>query len=158
MKYVILRCEDRAPAAAGRAALLEGAKTAHLRHVAQAGAAGTIRSPAPNGQRERLRLHRSLLGAHPDDPVADPGSCYAAAVGLALAPDETAWCCDLVTQRDGAVVDADGGKIPTTQSRSTGSTDSIGTCAYTRSSWLSRFRITAARCSKDRSSAARGPG
>ncbi|MBI4343695.1 MAG: hypothetical protein HY601_02650 [Candidatus Omnitrophica bacterium] len=117
MKYIVLRCEDRAPAAAGRPALLAGAKTAHLRHLAQAGAAGVLRLAVPLDRQTRLRLHHALLGLGAGGARAEAGACCAAAIGVQLVAGETLWCCDLVAQRDGVVVDAEGGRIPTAQSR-----------------------------------------
>ncbi|MBI2104637.1 MAG: hypothetical protein HYT90_03515 [Candidatus Omnitrophica bacterium] len=119
MKYVILRCEDGAPASERTAALLEGAKTLHLHELAQAGAAGLIRPhdrAARGSPLDRARVHRALLGLDPLDADAAPGCCYADAAGLALEPDETAWCCELITQRDGRVIDPTAGRIPTKES------------------------------------------
>ena len=113
MKYVILRCEDLAPSAAHATSLLEGAKILHLQQLAQAGAAGLIHARAEQGILDRFGLHRALLGLAPGDPAASGGQCYAAALNLHAAPGETIWCCDLVTQRDGRIVDASAGNVTT---------------------------------------------
>ncbi|MBI3330867.1 MAG: hypothetical protein HYZ96_01995 [Candidatus Omnitrophica bacterium] len=119
MKYVIVRCEDGAPVGDHPAALLEGAKTSHLHGLAQAGAAGLVRphSRAARGTPlDRFRLHRALFGLERRDAEASAGRCYADAAGLALEPDETAWCCELITQRDGRIIDPTAGNIPTKES------------------------------------------
>lgn len=115
MKYVILRCEDEAPMSSRAVTLLEGARTPHLQQLAQAGAAGRIR--AQRALRfDRFRLHRSLVGLQPNDPEAAGGACYAAGAKLQLATEDTAWCCDLVTQRDGTIIDPTAGRITTKES------------------------------------------
>lgn len=116
MKYVIIRCEDGVGTEASPLPLLEGAKIEHLEHLAQAGAAGTIRLRPDDLSSDRLLFHRALLGLAPDDPDAAPARCYAAAANVSLARGDTAWCCDFVTHHDGMVVDPACGQIPTTQS------------------------------------------
>lgn len=123
MKTVILRCEDYARGGGPVATLLDGAKTVHLQQLAQAGAAGTVSPPAPSGGRgdavegiDRFDLHRALCGVRPGDPGARPARCYAAQVNRSLASDEVAWCCEFVTQRDGALIDPTSGDIPTKES------------------------------------------
>ena len=113
MKYVILRCEDLAPSATRATSLLDGAKVLHLQQLAQAGAAGLIRARSEQGILDRFGLHRALLGLAPGDPQVSGGQCYAAALNLHAAPGETIWCCDLVTQRDGRIVDASAGHVTT---------------------------------------------
>ncbi len=119
MKYAIIRCEDCSPPGDHTAALLEGAKTSHLHELAQAGAAGLIRPQtraARGAPLDRFRLHRALFGLERRDADAAAGRCYADAAGLTLAQDETAWCCELVTQRDGRIIDPTAGNIPTKES------------------------------------------
>jgi 2,3-bisphosphoglycerate-independent phosphoglycerate mutase len=119
MKYVILRCEDGGPPAGRTAGLLEGAKTSHLHQLAQAGAAGLIRPQARAGRGDaldRFHLHRTLFGLERSDAGAAAGRCYADAAGVTLEPGETAWGCELVTQRDGRIVDPTAGNIPTQES------------------------------------------
>ena len=116
MKYVILRCEDTARGGERLASLLEGAKAAHLAHLAQAGAAGTIRASGDPAALDRARLHRALVGLRAQDGAACPGRWYVASANLTLAPGETAWCCELVTQRDGRILDPTAGNIPTKES------------------------------------------
>ena len=112
MKYVIIRCEDLAPARDEIDALLEGAKTAHLHDLAQAGAAGILR-PAPKQRAiDRFHLHRALLGLDAQEAAAAPAECYAAGAKLKLVEGETAWCCELVTHHDGKIVDPTAGNIP----------------------------------------------
>ena len=115
MKYVILRCEDTARGGEQLASLLAGAKTPHLAHLAQAGAAGTILTSGDEGI-DRAQLHRALLGVKPDDRAASPGGWYAASANLTLAEGETAWCCELVTHQDGRILDPTAGNIPTKES------------------------------------------
>lgn len=129
MKYVILRCEDRAWGAHGALpSLLQGAKASHLQQVAQAGAGGLL-CPAPRTRRWRRRLpaaaalpidrfaiHRALLGCTPEDPSASAGRCYAAGANLQLGPDDVAWSCELITQREGTIIDPTAGRIPTKES------------------------------------------
>lgn len=115
MKYVIVRCEDTAPS--GQAApLLEGAKAIYLQQLAQAGAGGLIRSGSSNAPIDRLAIHRGLFGLKANEAAVPPGCCYAASVNLRLAPEESVWCCDFVTQRDGRVVDTGAGHITTKES------------------------------------------
>ena len=117
MKYVIIRCEDTARGGEQTAALLEGAQLAHLAQLSQAGSAGLFRPHDPPGGVQRLHLHRAMFGLEPDEPNAAPGHCYAAEAGIQLAPEDTAWCCDLVTHRDGRIIDATAGQIPTKESQ-----------------------------------------
>jgi 2,3-bisphosphoglycerate-independent phosphoglycerate mutase len=116
MKYVILRCEDNALGGEQTAALLEGAKTSHLQQLAHAGAAGTIHRRGDHAAIDRFHLHRALFGFGPRDPEASPGRCYAAGANLQLAMGETAWCCELITHRDGKIIDPAAGKITTKES------------------------------------------
>ncbi len=112
MKYLLLRCEDEAPAHLHIPTLLEGAKTSYLLQLAQAGAAGRIRWPDP-GAIDRFALHQALLGLE----QVPAGRCYAAGANVQLGPEETAWCCDLVTQQDGRILDPTAGRISTNESR-----------------------------------------
>jgi 2,3-bisphosphoglycerate-independent phosphoglycerate mutase len=117
MKYLVLRCEDAGPFGEQTAALLEGARTAHLAQLAQAGAAGLIRpGRGPADALDRFRLHRALLGFAPGATEPGAGRCYAEAADLPLEAGETAWCCELVSQRDGAIIDPSAGQIPTKES------------------------------------------
>ena len=116
MKYVIIRCEDNSSGSDQTAALLDGAKTLHLQHLAQAGAAGTIPAHGNPPGLDRFDLHRALFGLGPHDPEAAAGRCYAASINRTLAEGETAWCCELVTHRDGRIVDPTAGGIPTKES------------------------------------------
>ena len=129
MKSVVVRLEDHARAREHTPALLEGAKAAHLHHLAQAGAAGLIRPPAYGPSREsrararrgdaaigRFSLQRALLGLGTQDLEAAPGLCAAAGVNVELAPEDSAWCCELVTQHEGTIVDPTAGAIPTKES------------------------------------------
>jgi 2,3-bisphosphoglycerate-independent phosphoglycerate mutase len=111
MKYVILRCEDQAPYSEQVATLLAGAKTPHLHELAQAGAVGAITFRNEPRAIDRVRCHRALFGLGPSDADAAPGRCYAAGANLKLGEGETAWCCELVTQRDGRIVDDTAGRI-----------------------------------------------
>lgn len=113
MKYVILRCEDRARMMPQTAPLLESAKTAYLQELAQAGAAGLIKGKGPL---ERFQLHRGLLGIDAEDAAAAPGGCYAAGADIQLKPGETAWCCELVTRQDDTIIDSIAGNIKTKES------------------------------------------
>ena len=123
MHYVVIRCEDHARARDETSSLLEGAKAAYLHHLAQAGAAGVIRAPAAKGRSrqgdiaiDRFSLHRALVGLGPQDREAAPGLCAAAGANLQLAPEEIAWCCELVTHHDGTIVDPTAGRITTKES------------------------------------------
>ena len=118
MKYVIVRCEDLGSPGTHTAPLLEGARTAHLQQLAQAGAAGLGKLGAQknHGTIDRLRLHRALFGLDARQPGTAPGSWYASAANVPLKSGETAWCCELVTQRDGRLTDPSAGHIPTKES------------------------------------------
>lgn len=116
MKYVILRCEDNTVGNEHLAPLLEGAKTSHLQQLAQAGAAGLIQPRALRQAINRFDVHRLLLGVRPDDVGLRPGRCCAAGINRTLAHGETAWCCQLMTQRDGQIIDPFAGGIPTKES------------------------------------------
>lgn len=113
MKYVILRCEDGGGSRGSGASLLEGARMAHLHQLGHAGAVGLIVQRKGMTALERVHVHRALFGLAPADPDASPGQCYAASMNRQLAPDETVWCCEFMTQRDGRVVDPTAGAIPT---------------------------------------------
>jgi 2,3-bisphosphoglycerate-independent phosphoglycerate mutase len=117
MKYAILRIEDVSRPAGQIASLLEGARAAFLQHLSQAGAGGTIRRRSGSGAIDRFQVHRGLLGLGPDDAEALPGQCYADGANVRLSEGETAWCCELVTQHDGVVIDPTAGNIPTKESR-----------------------------------------
>ena len=116
MKYVILRCEDNGPRSEQTAPLLEGAKTSHLHELAQAGAAGISRTNHQGhpGGIDRFRLHRALFGLDAEDAAA--GRCYAESANLQLGAEETAWCCELITQQDGKISDPRAGNITTKES------------------------------------------
>ena len=117
MNSVILRIEDLSRAAEQTTSLLEGAKTAFLQQLSQAGACGTIRRGPRAETLDRFRLHQGLVGMAQSDPDVSPGQCYADGANVRLADGETAWCCELVTQRDGVVIDPTAGNIPTKESR-----------------------------------------
>ena len=117
MKYVILRCEDAGLFGEQTAPLLEGARTSHLAQLAQAGAAGVSRAGRSGAAAiDRFQLYRALLGLSPDEAEAAAGRCCAEAAGLQLGAEETAWCCELVSQRDGVIIDPAAGRIPTKES------------------------------------------
>ena len=116
MKYVILRCEDTTSGGEHIAPLLEGAKTSYLQQLAQAGATGLIHPRASRQGISRFDIHRVLLGMRPNDVGLRPGRCYAASINRTLVSGETAWCCQLVTQRDGQIIDPCAGRIPTKES------------------------------------------
>lgn len=117
MKYVIVRCEDTAPRRHQGASLLEGAKGAHLKSLAQTGAVGVIRSARHGAPLNRFRLDCGLLGLDPDELENAAGRGYAANAGLTLEAEDAAWCCELVTHHDGVLIDATAGNIPTAESR-----------------------------------------
>lgn len=127
MKYVVIRCEDQARGGAAVAPLLAGARLTHLQQLAKAAAAGTIRPrQRPRSARwgkaarptplDRIQLHRAMFGLPAADPNAAPGRCYAASINLNVTPEETVWCCELLTQHEGRVVDATAGQITTRES------------------------------------------
>lgn len=111
MKYVILRVEDLAPRSSRVAPLLEGAKTVHLQQLAQAGAAGLIGARGDAKTPDRFELHRGLLGLSPDDAEVSAGACYAGSLRVQPAPNQIVWCCELVTQQDGKILDATAGNL-----------------------------------------------
>lgn len=117
MNALILRIEDISRASEQTTSLLEGAKTAFLQQLSQAGACGTIRGRPRAETLDRFRLHQGLVGIAQGDPDVSPGHCYAEGANVRLADGETAWCCELVTQRDGIVIDPTAGNIPTKESR-----------------------------------------
>ena len=116
MKYVIVRCEDAARFSGQAAALLEGARLSFLQHLAQAGAVGLLRPASPQTTLSRFDLLRGLFGLQAGDPEAAPARWYAAGLNVKLAPGETAWCCDLVTQHNQQIIDPTAGRIPTKES------------------------------------------
>ncbi len=116
MKYVIVRCEDLGGPRDRSTSLLEGAKVVHLQQLAQAGAAGLIARRGQAAHEDRLHLHRGLLGLGMQEPEAAPARCYAASTDVPIGSGETAWCCELVTHRDGKIIDAGAGRIRTKES------------------------------------------
>ena len=118
MKYLVVRCEDVAPGAERLAPLLEGAKLTHLHELAQAGAGGLCRlqQRSPAGWTDRFFLHQALLGLAPGDATPPAGRCYAESAQMPVEAGQTAWCCDLITQRDGIVVDPTAGHVTTKES------------------------------------------
>ena len=118
MKYLIVRCEDHAAGPSeSPSPLLEGAKLVHLRNLAQAGAAGTLRLKHRSVLTERFPTHQALLGLGAAGAGTAAGRCAAARLGIRLSDDETAWCVTLVTQHDGRVADPAAGGIPTKEGR-----------------------------------------
>ncbi|MDP3766843.1 MAG: hypothetical protein Q8S13_02405, partial [Dehalococcoidia bacterium] len=111
MKYVIVRCEDHGPYGDSTPSLLAGSKTPHLQQLAQAGAVGLLPFRSDPGAIAHAQCHRAFFGLGPDDLDASPGRCYAAGANLQIAEGETAWCCELITQRDGRIVDPSAGRI-----------------------------------------------
>ena len=111
MKYVIVRCEDHGPYGDSTPSLLAGSKTLHLQQLAQAGAVGRLPFRSDPGAIAHAQCQRSLFGLRPDDLDAAPGRCYAAGANLQISAGETAWCCELITQRDGRIVDPSAGRI-----------------------------------------------
>ena len=118
MKYVVVRCEDMASGQEPVTPLLEGARLAHLHALAQGGAGGLCRMQrrSPAGWIDRFLLHQTLLGLDAGQPAPTAGRCYAESAQTALGKGGVAWCCDLITQRDGVVVDPTAGGIPTKES------------------------------------------
>ena len=126
MPSILLWCEDQAlPGSA--TSLLEAAKLSQIQQLAKAGAAGCLTSaqgarrlpwnaPRPARGMDRAAIHRALTGLRTTDANAAPGLWYAARMKCAVAPEDTVWCCDLVTQRDGVVIDSTAGDIPTKES------------------------------------------
>jgi len=117
MRYVIIRIADAAGPGGQAVSLLEGARSPHLGHLAQAGAAGSLRYRAGAEERDGLQRARGLLGLALEDSEASPALCYAAEAELELGPRDTAWCCDFVTQHNGQILDPTAGRIPTEESR-----------------------------------------
>lgn len=117
MKYLVVRCEDLAPASEQLAPLLEGAKLARLHELAQTGAGGLCRLDrrSPAGWMDRFGLHRTLLGGAGEAAPAG-GRCYAESAEVRIGERDIVWSCDLMTQRDGVVVDPAGGRISTKES------------------------------------------
>ncbi|GEM_PF-2102529 len=116
MKYVILRCEDLTRTAGTVVSLLEGAKTVHLQHLAQAGTGGVLHRRSDEPSIDRFQFHRGLFGLSATDLEAAAGRCYAAGARVELTPEETAWCCELITHQDGTIIDPLAGNIPTKES------------------------------------------
>jgi 2,3-bisphosphoglycerate-independent phosphoglycerate mutase len=118
MKYVIIRCEDRVRVPAEPLVdLLQSTKAAHLHHMAQTGAIGSLRWPLPRTALDGFHAHWALLGYSIQSESTRAGRAYAAAVDHALKPDEVAWCCDFVTQHEGRVVDPTAGAISTQEAK-----------------------------------------
>jgi len=117
MKYLILRCEDLAPARDGTPSLIDAAKAVHLQHLSRAGAAGRVRPPGSHRVLDRFQLHRGLFGLSPGDPEAAAAPCYAASANVTPGTGEVPWCCELSTQHNGRIMDPTAGDIPTDQSR-----------------------------------------
>ena len=123
MKYVLIRCEDRArPSGDGAVGLLEAAKLTTLQHLAQTAAVGVVAAdqkgpgrrsgPSANG----LQTQWLWWGYRPEDvPAWQAGQCYAASLKVELDAEDTVWCCELVTQHDGRLIDPTAGRIPTNQ-------------------------------------------
>src|SRR6185295_216160 len=118
MKYIVVRCEDLAPSTEPLAPLLEGAKLAHLHELAQGGAGGVCRPERRSsaGWLDRFHLHRMLLGLNPGDASPPAGRCYAESASAPMQGKELAWGCDLVSLRDGVVVDPTAGRVSTKES------------------------------------------
>jgi len=114
MKYVVIRCEDRAFPDTGGPALLESARAKHLLQLAQAGAVGVIQIK-DRSKEIPLSLHAGCLGIQDKEPESSIGRWYAAALGIELADGETVWCCDFVTHQDGRIIDSGAGGISTAE-------------------------------------------
>lgn len=120
MKYLIIRCEDRAQAGEQVPSLLEGSKVAHLAQLSQSGCAGLIQGKKRADEScsgiDRLQIHRGLLGLTLENQHALPGACYAAQGGIKIDDGKTAWCCEFVTAHDNKIIDPVGGKISSKES------------------------------------------
>ncbi|MBI2885389.1 MAG: hypothetical protein HYY15_04365 [Candidatus Omnitrophica bacterium] len=129
MSLLILRVQDANTTPSGRS-LLEGAKLAALHQAARGGAVGLLKSARrwPAAARsssaaasDPMSAHGAWLGAssasaRPNSfsPIG-PGRCYAAGMNAALGPDDIAWCCELVTQHEGRLLDPTAGAIRTAE-------------------------------------------
>ncbi|HEX9780299.1 MAG TPA: hypothetical protein VGB20_03715 [bacterium] len=113
----MIRCEDDTWPHEDLRGLLDGAKAPHLLQLSHAGAGGRLELDTDGPWVDRLALHCALLGLDPRAAESAPAAWYAAAADLQLAPDERAWCCELVTQRDGTFIDPSAGGITTKESQ-----------------------------------------
>ena len=131
---LIIRLQDTRTDPAG-VSLLDGAKLSALHRAVQTGALGVLRparrrrwpgTPPAGSSRAALSdpssAHGPWLG-YAADPAAvsggfsplGPGRCYAAGLKVATAPGDVVWCCDLVTQHEGRLLDPTAGAIRTTE-------------------------------------------
>ena len=126
MKYLLVWCEDRVPLQfEGAASLLETARLTHVQQLAQAGGIGQVTWSRAHKPVNELQAHWSWLG-YPEQEVRpagrrrrhapsswEAGRCYAASAHVDLGEQEHAWCCELVTQHEGRVMDPTAGGIST---------------------------------------------
>ncbi len=122
MKYVVVRCEDTAIGPPERfTSLLAAARLTHVQELAQAGAVGAVSLDHGLRGARGFPSHWTWLGYTAADVAGDPrGSlsweasrCYADSLQIACEPNEIAWCCELVTQQDGRIIDPTGGRLTT---------------------------------------------
>lgn len=120
MKYVILVGDGMAdfpiPELRNRTPL-EAARTPHMDRCAREGAGGLART-VPRGMEPGSDVaNLSILGVDPARCYTGRGPFEAAAMGVALADDEWAFRCNLVTVSEETMVDYSGGHISSDEGR-----------------------------------------
>lgn len=120
MKYAFLVGDgmaDRPVAELGGRTPLEAAATPHMDRVVATGRLGRVRT-VPEGLPPGSDVaNMSLLGYDAAAHFQGRGPIEAASLGVALAPNETAFRCNLVTLEGGLMADYSAGHIGTEESR-----------------------------------------
>lgn len=91
--------------------ILQAARIPHIRRIAGAGRVERVQTVPPELPPGSDVANLSLLGYNPTDHYSGRAPIEAAGAGLALAPNEVAFRCNLVTVENGAMKDYSAGHI-----------------------------------------------
>jgi len=96
---------------------LEAAHHPHMDEIASKGTCGLLQTIPPKAATGSEAATLSLLGYNPEKYSLGRGPLEALAVGAPLGWDDVAFRCNLVTERDGILVDYSAGHITTEEAR-----------------------------------------
>lgn len=120
MKYVVLvpdGAADRPLEERGGLTPLEAARTPNMDFIAREGICGTAVT-VPEGMPAGSDVaNYSLLGYDPREFYGGRGPLEAASMGIELEPEQVAFRCNLVTEKEGVLADYSAGHITTRESR-----------------------------------------
>jgi 2,3-bisphosphoglycerate-independent phosphoglycerate mutase len=118
MKYIVVLGDgmaDEPLAALGNKTPLEYAKTPNMDRMAKEGASGQLRTIPDGFEAGSDIANMSVLGYAPEQYYTGRGPLEALSMGIALAPDDVAYRCNLVTLGIGTMADFSAGHITTAE-------------------------------------------